>query len=149
MADSSRPAGLKVGYENGNFPFGRPDAGPAVVAVKNAGVNGVYAPIDPNTAFALVTALRQLGDHPKVAVFPTGYGSDLTPAGPGAIQGRRTVLRDRLRTPGSAHRRHRAVPEVPDGSGNQRRAGQRLLQRVPGPRQAGGGTEGSRLTPHP
>jgi branched-chain amino acid transport system substrate-binding protein len=52
----------------------------------DAGVNGVYAPIDPNTAFALVTALRQLGAKVKVALFPTGYGGDLTQAGPNASQ---------------------------------------------------------------
>jgi branched-chain amino acid transport system substrate-binding protein len=86
VADSAKHAGLKVGYVNANFPFGSTNVEPIAIAMKNAGVNGVYAPIDPNTAFALVTALRQLGANVKVALFPTGYGGDLTQAGPNASQ---------------------------------------------------------------
>jgi ABC-type branched-subunit amino acid transport system substrate-binding protein len=86
VADSAKHAGLKVGYVNANFPFGSTNVEPIAIAMKNAGVDGVYAPIDPNTAFALVTALRQLGANVKVALFPTGYGGDLTQAGPNASQ---------------------------------------------------------------
>jgi ABC-type branched-subunit amino acid transport system substrate-binding protein len=86
VADSAKHAGLKVGYVNANFPFGGTNVEPVAIAMKNAGVDGVYAPIDPNTAFALVTALRQLGANIKVALFPTGYGGDLTQAGPSASQ---------------------------------------------------------------
>jgi ABC-type branched-subunit amino acid transport system substrate-binding protein len=86
VADSAKHAGLKVGYVNANFPFGSTNVEPVAIAMKNAGVNGVYAPIDPNTAFALVTALRQLGANVKVALFPTGYGGDLNQAGPSASQ---------------------------------------------------------------
>ena len=86
VADSAKHAGLKVGYVNADFPFGSTNVEPVAIAMKNAGVNGVYAPIDPNTAFALVTALRQLGANVKVALFPTGYGGDLTQAGPNASQ---------------------------------------------------------------
>jgi ABC-type branched-subunit amino acid transport system substrate-binding protein len=85
-ADSAKHAGLKQGYVNGNFTFGSTNVTPVALAMKSAGVNGVYAAVDPNTAFALVTALRQSGDNPKVALFPTGYGSDLTQAGPNATQ---------------------------------------------------------------
>lgn len=85
-AASSQAAGLKVGYLNSNLPFGTTDVTPIALQMKKAGVDGFTADTDPNTNFALVTALRQAGDNPKVAIFPTGYGGDLTQAGPGAIQ---------------------------------------------------------------
>jgi ABC-type branched-subunit amino acid transport system substrate-binding protein len=77
--------GLKKGYLNASFPFGSTDVGPVVLAMKSAGVDGFTASTDPNTAFALVTGLRQAGANIKVATFPTGYGGDLTQAGPGAL----------------------------------------------------------------
>jgi ABC-type branched-subunit amino acid transport system substrate-binding protein len=86
VAESAKLSGLTVGYQNENFPFGSTNVGPVALAMKNAGVDGVYAPIDPNTAFALVTALRQAGANPKVALFATGYGGDLLQAGPDANQ---------------------------------------------------------------
>jgi branched-chain amino acid transport system substrate-binding protein len=86
VADSARHAGLSVGYENANFPFGSTNVAPVALAMKSAGVNGVYAPVDPNTAFALVSALRQEGAAPKVALFATGYGADLLQAGSAAGQ---------------------------------------------------------------
>lgn len=85
-AASSQAAGLKVGYLNSNLPFGTTDVTPVALQMKKDGVDGFTADTDPNTNFALVTALRQAGDNPKVAIFPTGYGGDLTQAGPGAIQ---------------------------------------------------------------
>jgi ABC-type branched-subunit amino acid transport system substrate-binding protein len=54
--------------------------------MKSAGVDGFTATVDPNTGFALVTAMRQLGVNLKVALLPTGYGGDLLQAGPGALQ---------------------------------------------------------------
>jgi hypothetical protein len=47
--------------------------------------------VDPNTAFALITALRQAGVNLKVALLPTGYGGDLLQAGPGALQSAQNV----------------------------------------------------------
>lgn len=85
-AASAEAAGLKVGYVNSNLPFGTTDVAPIALAMQKAGVDGFTADTDPNTNFAMVTALRQAGDNPKVAVFPTGYGGDLLQAGPGAIQ---------------------------------------------------------------
>jgi ABC-type branched-subunit amino acid transport system substrate-binding protein len=78
-------AGLKKGYLNAAFPFGSTDVQPVVLGMKAAGVDGFTASTDPNTAFALVTGLRQAGASIKVAIFPTGYGGDLTQAGPGAL----------------------------------------------------------------
>jgi ABC-type branched-subunit amino acid transport system substrate-binding protein len=85
-AASAQHAGLKVGYTNGNFPFGSTNVAPVALAMKAAGVNGIYAPIDANTAFALSTALKQEGADVKVALYATGYGSDLTQAGPNAVE---------------------------------------------------------------
>jgi len=85
-AVSAENAGLKVGYLNANFPFGSTNVQPVALAMKNAGVNGFTATVDPNTGFALITALRQDGDPLKVALLPTGYGGDLIQAGPGALQ---------------------------------------------------------------
>jgi ABC-type branched-subunit amino acid transport system substrate-binding protein len=83
---SAQAAGLKNGYLNANFPFGSTNVQPVALAMKSAGVDAVTASTDPNTAFALITALRQSDANPKVAVFATGYGGDLQQAGPNAQQ---------------------------------------------------------------
>jgi branched-chain amino acid transport system substrate-binding protein len=85
-AISAQVAGLKAGYVNANFPFGSTNVEPVALAMKSAGVDGAYASVDPNTGFALITALRQSGNNPKVALLPTGYGGDLQQAGPTAQQ---------------------------------------------------------------
>jgi ABC-type branched-subunit amino acid transport system substrate-binding protein len=85
-AASAENAGLKVGYLNASFPFGSTNVAPVALAMKSAGVDGFTATVDPNTGFALITALRQNGDPLKVALLPTGYGGDLIQAGPGALQ---------------------------------------------------------------
>ncbi len=82
---SAQSVGLKKGYLNAAFPFGSTDVGPEVLAMKNAGVDGFTATTDPNTAFALVTGMRNAGANFKVAIFATGYGGDLSQAGPGAL----------------------------------------------------------------
>jgi branched-chain amino acid transport system substrate-binding protein len=83
---SAETVGLKAGYVNGNFPFGSTNVAPIALAMKAAGVDGFTASVDPNTGFALITALRQNGVDLKAALLPTGYGGDLQQAGPGAIQ---------------------------------------------------------------
>jgi ABC-type branched-subunit amino acid transport system substrate-binding protein len=85
VADSAKKAGLKVGYENAAFPFGSTNVAPVALAMKNASVDSFTAETDPNTAFALLTALKQEGAHIKVALQATGYGGDLQQAGPGAL----------------------------------------------------------------
>jgi branched-chain amino acid transport system substrate-binding protein len=57
--------------------FGTTDVGPQVLAFKNAGVNGLYVPTVPNTAFALIGGLEQAGVKLKGAILATGYGGDL------------------------------------------------------------------------
>ena len=91
-AQSAADAGIKVGYLNANFPFGSTNVGPEAIAMKNAGVNGLVPTVDPNTGFALITALRQAGVTLKAALLPTGYGGDLLQAGPGALQAAQGVF---------------------------------------------------------
>lgn len=92
IAVSAKSVGLKVGYLNANFPFGSTNIGPVALAMKNGGVDGFMAVTEPNTAFSLITALRQQGVKLKASVLATGYGSDLLQAGPGALQAAQNVL---------------------------------------------------------
>ncbi len=85
-AVSAQLAGLKVGYLNANFPLGGTDTGPAVLAMKAAGVDGFTAPLDANTEFTIVKGLRDQGVNLKVVLASTGYGGDLVTGGPGAQQ---------------------------------------------------------------
>jgi ABC-type branched-subunit amino acid transport system substrate-binding protein len=82
---SAEVAGLKAGYVDPNFPFGSTDVQPVALGMKSAGVDGITASVEPNTAFALVSALRNLGVNPKVTLLPTGYGGDLAQGGQDAI----------------------------------------------------------------
>ncbi|WP_232425140.1 ABC transporter substrate-binding protein [Pseudofrankia inefficax] len=84
-AMSAEAAGVKVGYLNAKYPYGSTDVGPTVLAMKDAKVDGFTATMEPNVAFAMLTALKQQGVSLKAALLPTGYGGDLTDAGPGAI----------------------------------------------------------------
>lgn len=88
---SAESVGLKAGYINANFPFGSTDVQPVALAMKNNGVDGFTAATDPNTAFSLITALRNLNADPKVALLATGYGADLLQAGPGALKAAQNV----------------------------------------------------------
>jgi ABC-type branched-subunit amino acid transport system substrate-binding protein len=90
-AKSAELAGLKSGYVNSNFPFGSTNVQPVAIAMKSAGVDSFYASVDPNTGFALITALRQSGVDLKAAVLPDGYGADTLQAGPGALQAAQNV----------------------------------------------------------
>ena len=78
--------GIKVGYLNSQFAYGSTNVGPLVLAMKNAGVNGLVAPIEINTEFALISGLRDEGVQLKAALMSTGYGGDLAAGGPGATQ---------------------------------------------------------------
>jgi ABC-type branched-subunit amino acid transport system substrate-binding protein len=90
-AVSAENAGLKVGYVNSKFAFGGTDVQPVALAMKAAHVDAISPSVDPNTSFALITALRQAGVDLKVALLPTGYGGDLAQAGPGALQAAQDV----------------------------------------------------------
>jgi ABC-type branched-subunit amino acid transport system substrate-binding protein len=85
-AISAQLAGIKVGYLNANFPFGGTNVGPAALAIKAAGSDGLITSIEQNTEFALVDALRNEGAPIKVVLNATGYGADLVGGGPGATR---------------------------------------------------------------
>jgi ABC-type branched-subunit amino acid transport system substrate-binding protein len=89
---SAKAVGLKSGYIDSSFPFGSTNVQPVAIAMKNGGVDGVTADVDPNTAFALIAALRNLGVDIKAALLPTGYGGDLLQAGPGALKEAQNVF---------------------------------------------------------
>lgn len=84
IAKSAQAAGLTAPYVNANFPFGSTNVQPVAIQMKSDGVNGLASETDPNTTFALIAALKQLGDDLKVAIIPDGYGGDLSQAGPSA-----------------------------------------------------------------
>lgn len=85
-AVSAQTVGLKAGYINSSFPFGSTDVQPIALAMKDAGIDAVTPEVDPNTSFALITALRNAGVDLKVALLPIGYGVDLLQAGPGTLK---------------------------------------------------------------
>ena len=85
-AVSAQAVGLRAPYVNANFPFGSTNVAPVALQMKAAGVDGFTSTTDPNTSFALITAMRQAGVNLKVALLPDGYGGDLLQAGPGALQ---------------------------------------------------------------
>jgi len=85
-AVSAEFVGLKAGYVNSKFPFGSTDVQPIALAMKDAGIDAVTPEVDPNTSFALITALRNAGVNLKVALLPIGYGVDLLQAGPGTLK---------------------------------------------------------------
>jgi ABC-type branched-subunit amino acid transport system substrate-binding protein len=83
-AVSAQEAGIKVGYLNANFPFGSTNVTPEALAMKSAGVNGLYAAVNVNTEFAMVEALDLVGVKVK-AQFPISDG-DLLSSGPNAAR---------------------------------------------------------------
>ena len=82
-AVSAQLAGIAVPYLNTNLPFGTTDVTPVAIAMKNAGVDGMFTGVAQATSFALVEALKLQGAKVK-SFLPTGYGGDLTGGGPGA-----------------------------------------------------------------
>jgi branched-chain amino acid transport system substrate-binding protein len=91
-AKSAQAVGLKVGYLNTKFPLGSTNVEPAAIAMKDAGVDGVTGPLEPNTGLALISAVRTSGATAKVPLLDTGYGGDLLQAGPGAAQAAQGVF---------------------------------------------------------
>jgi ABC-type branched-subunit amino acid transport system substrate-binding protein len=79
VADSAKAAGIKIGYLNASFAFGSTNVQPVALAMKAAGVDGATASVDPNTSYALITALRQAGVDLKAFLLPTGYGALFRP----------------------------------------------------------------------
>jgi ABC-type branched-subunit amino acid transport system substrate-binding protein len=88
---SAEAVGLKAGYVNAKFPFGSTDVGPAALAMKDAGIDAIAPEVDPNTSFALITALRNEGVNLKVALLPIGYGADLDQTNPAVLRAAQNV----------------------------------------------------------
>jgi branched-chain amino acid transport system substrate-binding protein len=78
--------GIKVGYLNAEFPFGGTNTGPAVLAMKSAGIDGFSGAVQTNTVFAIINGLRDAGVTNVKSLMATGYGGDLVQGGPGAVQ---------------------------------------------------------------
>jgi branched-chain amino acid transport system substrate-binding protein len=74
---ASEKLGLQKGYINTTLPFGSIAVTPLALQIRAAHVDSLYLPLDQNTNFAILTALRQAGVTLKVAVSATGYGQAL------------------------------------------------------------------------
>jgi branched-chain amino acid transport system substrate-binding protein len=74
---SCEAAGLKGAYLNTQFPFGSTNIQPIALAMKAAGVDGLWLPTVPSTSFALIVTLELMGVHLKASLLPTGYGGDI------------------------------------------------------------------------
>lgn len=74
---SCQAAGLKNAFEDTSLPFGSVAVSPLALQMKSAGVNALWLPLDENTNFAILTALKQAGVSLKVVVSATGYGQAL------------------------------------------------------------------------
>ena len=68
--------GLDPAYTNTALDFGSPDVSPAVLGMKNAGVDAVYLPMAAATNIAVVQGLQQNGVEMKASLLATGYGQD-------------------------------------------------------------------------
>lgn len=80
-AVSAQLAGIKVGYLNTQFPFSSTNVEPAVIAMKNAGVDSFVGAITVTTSLAIVAGMRQAGVPLKIALFAQGY-NDFVQDGP-------------------------------------------------------------------
>ncbi len=85
-AISAQMAGIKVGYLNTSLPLGSTNVEPIVLAMKDAGVDGLNPDIISNSSFAILEGLKSEGIQIKAAVLAQGYGGDLALGGPGAVQ---------------------------------------------------------------
>jgi len=68
--------GLDPAYTNTALDFGSPDVSPAVLGMKNAGVDAVYLPMAAATNIAVVQGLQQNGVEMKASLLATGCGQD-------------------------------------------------------------------------
>jgi branched-chain amino acid transport system substrate-binding protein len=66
-------AGGKQGVLDTSVPFGSVAFTPSALTAKSSNVNAVWAGMDNDSNFALVTSFKQAGVKLKAAVFPTGY----------------------------------------------------------------------------
>jgi branched-chain amino acid transport system substrate-binding protein len=76
-ATAGKDVGMKVGVSDISVPFGSVAFTTEALAAKSAGVNALYASMDNDSNFALLTAMQQAGVKLKVVEFPTGYEPDI------------------------------------------------------------------------
>ena len=74
---SCKDEGMSAAFVDTSLPFGSVNATTLALQLKAAGVNVLDLPLDENTNFAIMTALKQAGDNMKVILNATGYGQDL------------------------------------------------------------------------
>jgi branched-chain amino acid transport system substrate-binding protein len=74
---AAQKAGMKVGVVDISVPFGSVAFTTEALAAKSAGVNALYATMDNDSNFAILTAMQQAGVKLKVVAFPTGYEPDI------------------------------------------------------------------------
>ncbi|MGX1809143.1 ABC transporter substrate-binding protein [Nocardia sp. NPDC055321] len=85
--DAAEAGGLQRGYLIDSVPFGNTDVGAIVLGIMASGADSVAMALNPDTAFAVVTGLRQAGYPLKVVLTATGYGSDLLQSAPAVEAG--------------------------------------------------------------
>ena len=76
-AKSAEAAGMAAPYQNTSIPFGSVDFGAVALAMKDKGVDAMFAATTINSSIALYKAMTTAGINVKVAFFPTGYGKEL------------------------------------------------------------------------
>ncbi|MGW4338438.1 ABC transporter substrate-binding protein [Rhodococcus koreensis] len=77
VSDSISAAGIQVPLVNTSVEATTADFGPTAIAIKNAGVNGLYVALPPNGIYALSAALKQQGVDLDLTLAATGYGQEL------------------------------------------------------------------------
>jgi ABC-type branched-subunit amino acid transport system substrate-binding protein len=77
FAESAQRQGLKVGVLDVSVPYGGVNFTTEALAAKQKSVNTVWASMDDNSDFALVTAMKQAGMKLKTVILPTGYESSV------------------------------------------------------------------------
>jgi ABC-type branched-subunit amino acid transport system substrate-binding protein len=75
--ESAVRAGIQKVYVNTKVPAGSTNMGPIVQAIKASGADGLYMPVVPSSAFAVLVGLKQAGVKLKAALLTTGYGQDI------------------------------------------------------------------------
>ncbi|HMD46263.1 MAG TPA: ABC transporter substrate-binding protein [Acidimicrobiales bacterium] len=76
-AESAKHAGLKVALVDTSIPFGGVDFTDQALTAKADHVDTLYASLQNNSNYALITAMHQAGVHLKVVNFPTGIEPDV------------------------------------------------------------------------
>ncbi len=77
FAKAAQSVGLKVGYLNDSIPLGSVNVTAAVLAMKQAGVDGFNSEMLINTNLAIMEGAKQEGIKLVASILPTGYDQAL------------------------------------------------------------------------